>query len=109
MLHWSVIRTVVVYGCETLVLKESINQRLSVTERKLLRKVFGPNKEDNDNLRIKTDKEFYQLIKHHNFINYVKARRLSWFGRINRIPETSTVKKIYTCKSFARRPVGRPK
>ena len=49
------------------------------------------------------------LIKHRNIINYVKAQRLSWFGHINRMPETSTVEKIYKWKPFTRRPVGRPK
>ena len=34
--YWSVIRPVVVHGCETWVLKESIIQRLSVFERKIL-------------------------------------------------------------------------
>jgi len=52
-LYWSAIRTNVVYGCETWVLKESIIQRLSVFERKILRKIFGPTREDNGNWRIK--------------------------------------------------------
>jgi hypothetical protein len=43
-LYWTVIRPVVVYGCETWVLKENIIQKLSVFERKILRKVFGPTK-----------------------------------------------------------------
>ena len=38
-LYWSVIRPIVVYGCETWVLKESIIQRLSVFERKILKKI----------------------------------------------------------------------
>jgi hypothetical protein len=35
-------RPIVVYGCETWVLKESVIQRLSVFERKILRKIYGP-------------------------------------------------------------------
>jgi hypothetical protein len=85
-LYWSAIRPIVVYGCETWVLKESIIQRLSVFERKILRKIFGPTNEDSDILRIKKNKEWDELIKHRNIINYVKAQRLSWFGHINRIP-----------------------
>ena len=69
-LYWSVIRPVVVYGCETWVLKESIIQRLLVFERKILRKFFGPTKEDNGNWRIKTNIELDELIKHGNIINY---------------------------------------
>jgi hypothetical protein len=94
-LYWSVIRPILVYGCETWVLKESIIPRLSVSERKILSKICGPTKEDNDNWIIKTDKEMDELIKHRNIINYVKAQRLSWLGHTNRMPETSIVKKIY--------------
>jgi len=50
-----------------------------------------------------------ELIKHRNIINYVKAQRLSWFGHIKRMPETSIVKKIHKRKPFTERPVGRPK
>jgi hypothetical protein len=39
-LYWSVIRPIVVCGCKTWVLKESIIQRLSVFERNFLRKIF---------------------------------------------------------------------
>ena len=86
-LYWSVIRAVVVSGCETWVLKESIIQRLSVFGRKILRNIFGPAKEDNGNWRIKTNIELDELIKHKNIINYVKAKRFCWFGHINRMPK----------------------
>ena len=59
------------------VLKESIIQRLSVLERKILRKIFGSTKEDNVIWRIKTSKDLDELINHRNVINYVKAQRLS--------------------------------
>jgi hypothetical protein len=39
-LYWSAIRPIVVYGCETWVLKESIIQGLSVFERKILRNIW---------------------------------------------------------------------
>jgi hypothetical protein len=107
--YWSVIRPIVVYGCETWVLKESIIQRLSVSERHILRKICGPTKENNGIWRTKTNKELDELIKHQNLINYIKSQRLSWFGHINRMPESCIVKKIYKWKPFTGRPVGRPK
>ena len=48
-------------------------------------------------------------MEHRNRINYVKAQRFSWFGHVNRMPDTSIVKKIYKWKPLTRRPVGRPK
>jgi hypothetical protein len=53
--------------------------------------------------------ELDELTKYRNIINYVKSQRLSWFGLINRILETSVVRKIYKWKSFTGRPAGRPK
>jgi len=94
---------------ETWVLKESIIEGLSVFERKILRKIFGPTKEDNSIWRIKTNKEMDELINYWNIINYVKTQRLSWFGHINRMPETSIVRKIYKWKQSTSKPVGRPK
>jgi hypothetical protein len=108
-LYWSVTRPIVVYGCETWVLKESIIQRLSVFERRILRKIFGPTKEDNGIWRIKTNMELDEIIKHRNIINYVRAQRLGWFGHINSMPETSIVRKIHKWKPFTGRPAGRPK
>jgi len=54
-LYCSVIRPIEVYGCETWVLKESIIQKLSVFERKILRKILGKTEEANGIWRIKTN------------------------------------------------------
>jgi len=56
-----------------------------VFEIKILRKIFGPNKEANGIWRIKTDKELDESIKHRYIINYVKAQRLSWLGHVQYI------------------------
>ena len=53
--------------------------------------------------------ELDNLIQHRNIINYVKFKRMSWFGHINRKSETSIVKKIYKWQPLATRPAGRPK
>jgi hypothetical protein len=105
----SVIRPIVVCGCDTKILKESIIQRLSVFERKILRKIFGPTKGDNDIWRIKINKELDELIKHQNIINYVTSQRLSWFQHTNIMSETSVIRKIYKWKPFTRRPATKPK
>jgi hypothetical protein len=44
-LHCSIIRPTVTYACETWVLKETIQNKLMVFERKVLRKIFGSTKE----------------------------------------------------------------
>ena len=71
VVFWSVIRPIVVYGCEAWVFKEGIIQRLSVFGSKILRKIFGPNKEDNGIWRIETNKELNEAINRRNTIIYL--------------------------------------
>jgi hypothetical protein len=98
----------VTYSSETWVLKEAIIQKLLVFERKILRRIFGPTKE-NQIWRVKTNGELDKLIKHKNIINHIKAHRLSWFGHVQRMPDTGTVKKIFNWKPLTKRSQGRPK
>ena len=44
-----------------------------------------------------------------NIINHIKAQRLSWFGHIQRMPDTRTVKKTFNWKPLTKRSQGRPK
>jgi hypothetical protein len=89
------------------VLKETIIQKVLVSERKILRKIFGPTKE-NQIWRVKTNEELDKLIKHKNTINHIKAQRLSWFGHVQRMPNARTV-KMFNWKPLTKRSQGRPK
>jgi hypothetical protein len=90
------------------VLKENIIQKLLVFERKILRRIFGPMKE-NQIWRIKTNEELDKLIEHKNIVSYIKAQRLRWFGNVQRMPDTRTVKKIFKWNPLTKRSQGRPK
>jgi len=108
-LYWSIIRPIVTYACETWVLKETVKKKLMIFERKVLRKIFGPTKERDGTWRIKTNEELNKLIRHKNNINYIKTKRLSWFGHLHRMSEERMVKKVYKWKPMLTRPLGRPK
>jgi len=73
-----------------------------------LRKIFGPTYE-NGSWRIKTNQELDELIKHKNIINFARAQRLGWCGRIERMQETRMAKAIHSWKPISMRPTGRPK
>ena len=53
-------------------LKETIPNKLLVFERKILRKIFGPNKENGIWL-IKINQEQDEIIKRKNIINFIRA------------------------------------
>jgi len=55
---------------------------------------LGPQRK-NEIWRVKTNEELDKLLKHKNIINYITAQRLSWFGHVQRMPDTRTVEKIF--------------
>ena len=83
----------VTYVCETWVLKENIKSKLRVSERKVLRRIYGPTKESDGTWWIKSNDELNRLIGNKNIINYIKTQRLAWFGHVHRMPDNSMVKK----------------
>jgi hypothetical protein len=57
----------------------------------------------------KSNQELDEIIKHKNMINFIRARRLSWLGHIERMQGARMVKTIYSWKPMSRRLIGRPK
>jgi len=98
----------VTYASETWMLKETTIQKLLVFERKILRRIFVPMKE-NQIWRIKTNKELDKLIKQKNVVNCIKAQRLSWFGHVQKMPDTRILKKIFKWNPLTKKSQGRPK
>jgi hypothetical protein len=72
-----------------------------IFERQVLRKIFGPTKQQNGLWRIKTNEELDKLIKQKNIMRFVKAQRLNWLGHIERMSEERVVKKINNWKPIA--------
>jgi len=107
-LYHSIIRPIVTYTCETWILKETVINKLLVFERKILRKIFGPINEKGI-WRMKTNQELDEIIKHKNIINFIRARRLSWLGHVERMQGMRMVKAIYCWYPISSRPTGRPK
>jgi hypothetical protein len=104
-LYWPGVRPVVTYACETWILKESEINKLAVFERKILRKIFAPSKE-NDSWRMKTNKKLNQIINHKNITNFICAKRLSWLGHVEQTSPKRSVKSLHSWKPLGARPVG---
>jgi len=67
-LYWSIVKPIVTYDCEAWGLKETIQNKLMVFERKVLSTIFGPTKERDGAWRIKTNDELDELIRRKNII-----------------------------------------
>jgi hypothetical protein len=83
-----------------------MEKMLMTWERKILRKIYGPTK-DNGQWKIKMNAELMAKYKAPNIVNVIKIRRLEWLGHVVRMNETRSVKKIFEGKLEGRRGRGR--
>ena len=74
-LYKTIIRPAVIYGAETWMLTSKIEKILMTWERKILRKIYGPTKE-NGLCRIKTNEELKTKYKSQGIVAVIKIRRL---------------------------------
>jgi hypothetical protein len=93
-LYKTVIRPNVAYGAETWTLTEKMVKLLMTWERKVLRKIYGPTKE-NGCWRIKMYHEIREKFKSPDIISVIKLRRLEWLGHVMRMNETRVRKRSW--------------
>jgi hypothetical protein len=57
---------------------------LAVFKTKILRKIYGPVKE-NELWRIRQNDELEDIIKGENIVRFIKSQRIRWLGHIERM------------------------
>jgi hypothetical protein len=86
-IYTTVILPVVLHGCESWSLTLREESRLRVFENKVLRRIFGPKRDEvTGEWRRLHNKELYALYSS-NIIQVIKSRRLRWAGHVARIWE----------------------
>ena len=85
-----------------------IEKMLMTKERKILRKIYGPTKE-NGQWRIKINAELITKYKSQDIVTVIKIRRLEWLGQVIRMNETRSVENIFEGKLEGTRGRGRPR
>ena len=95
MPYKALIRPVVVYGSECWVLTENIKQKLLVFGRKILKRIFGPTQKASGEWRLKTNEELEKAINNENIVRYIKYKRVSWWGYVERMTNERVTKTIY--------------
>jgi len=108
-LYKAPVRPVAVYGSECWILTENIKQKLLVFERKILRRIFGPTQRASVEWRLKTNEELEKAINNENIVRYIKYKRFSWLGHVERMTNERVAKTIYKWKPYATRLKGRPR
>lgn len=92
-IYKALIRQMVLYGCESWILKKADEEKLSISERKILKKIYGPTC-INGVWRIKYDDDLYSLYKEPSIVKILKIPRLKWLGHIARMEDNVPCMKI---------------
>jgi hypothetical protein len=86
-IYKSVIFPVVLYGSECSSLTSREEHRLRVFENRVLRRIFGPKREEDRSCRKLHNDELHGLYSSTVIVKVVKSRRMRWAGHIVRMAE----------------------
>jgi hypothetical protein len=99
---------VVLYGCETWSLTLREEHRLREFENRVLRRIFGPKRDEvTGDWRKLHNEELHNLYSSSNIIRMIKSRRMRWAEHVARMGETRNAYRILVGKPLG--PLGRPR
>jgi hypothetical protein len=89
----TIILPVVLYGCETWSLTLREEHRLKVFENRVLRRIFGPKRDEVTGEWTKLhNEELHNLYSSPDIIRQIKSRRMRWAGHVARMGEERKVR-----------------
>jgi hypothetical protein len=83
--------------------------RLRVFENRVLRKIFGPKREEDVSWRKLHNDELHDLYSSPNIVRVIKSRRMRWAGHVARMGEWRSAYIVLVGRPEGKRPLGRPR
>jgi len=100
----------VLYGCETWALTLRKERRLRVFEKRVLRRIFGPKRDEViEEWRKQHNEELNDLYSSPNIVWVIKSRRMRKAGHVARMGERRGVYRVLVAKHEGKRPLARPR
>jgi hypothetical protein len=100
---------VVLHRCKTWSLTLREEHILRVFENRVLRKIFGPKREEDGSWRNLHNDEPHSLYSSPNIVRVIKSRRMRWKGHVVCIRKGRGVYSVLVGRPECERPLGRPR
>jgi hypothetical protein len=83
--------------------------RLRVFENRVLRRIFGPKREENGSWRKLHNDELHSLYYSSNIVRVFKSRMMRLVGHVARMGYVRGVYSVLVGRPEGKRPLGRPR
>jgi hypothetical protein len=77
-------------------------------ERKIIRRIYGPVRQGKE-WRTRNNEEIDNIIRKKYIVRFVKARRISWIGHVERMEDSRMPKRVMREKIYTRKKKGQTK
>ena len=105
-----IILPVVLYGCESWSLTLREERRLRVFENRVLRRIFGPKRDEvTRDWRKLHNEELNDLYYSPNTVRVIKSGQMGWAGHVALMGERIGVYRVLMGKPEGKIPLGRPR
>jgi len=81
-LYKVLIRPIVLYVCGACASTKSDEKRLLLFERKILRRIYGPKRNEENTYERRTNADLRAIFNETNIVGILKSRRISWAGHV---------------------------
>jgi hypothetical protein len=109
-IYKTIILSVVLYGSETWPLTLKEEHRLRVFVNKVLRRIFGPKRDEvTGGWRKLHNEELRDLYSSPSIIKIIKSKRMRWAGHAARMGEKRNAYRLLVGQPEGKRPLGRPR
>jgi hypothetical protein len=76
---------------------------------RVLRRIFGPKREEDGSWRKLHNDELHSLYSSPNLVRVIKSRRMRWVEHVARVGEGRGFYRVLIGRPVSKRPLGRPR
>lgn len=108
-IYRTIIQPTMMYAAETMTMTQKQEEQLRIQERKIIRTILGPIKTEDNEYRIRTNKEILEELNGEDIVRKIKKQRIRWLGHVWRAGNKAMIYSVVEWQPGGTRRRGRPR